>query len=126
MAIRFAATANAFNKGIENLSPRQAVKNIEDWETALADTDVPGSKGIARDLAALRKALDKPEPDAGRVEALLHRLGAATTKIAERADKNGDKLRQLGEALSDAGTEEPDEELDQAAAAAPKRRRAKA
>jgi hypothetical protein len=64
---------------------------IEDWETALADLDVPGAKGIARDLAALRKQLEKSEPDGERVQALLHRLGTATVKIADRAEKNGDK-----------------------------------
>ena len=53
---------------------------------------------------------------------MLHRLGEATTKIADRADKNGDKLRDLGQALTEASG---DEEIDEEAARAPKRGRKK-
>jgi hypothetical protein len=120
---RFAATMNAINKGLETTKPDKGVGLIEDWESAVADLDYPGAKGIARDLGALRKALEKPEPDAERIEALLHRLGQATVKIAERADKQQDKVRELGEALSEAGVEQGDEEEDAEAKAAPQRRR---
>lgn len=126
MAIRFTATLNAFNRGIEDLKPKQAISMIEDWETALSDVDIPGVKGIARDLAALRRQLEMETPDSERVEAILHRLGMSTTKIADRAEKNGDKLKQLGEAMSESGQEQADEEEDTAAAAAPKRRTTKA
>ncbi|WP_426165907.1 hypothetical protein [Sandarakinorhabdus sp. DWP1-3-1] len=124
MAIRFAATLNAFNRGIESTRPSTAATMIEDWETALADIDTPGTKGIARDLAALRKQFEAKEPDGERVTALLARLGDAVTKIAGRAETNGDKLKTLGEALSDAGEAQSDEEEDQAAAANPRRRKA--
>lgn len=124
MAVRFAATMNAFNRGIEDLKPAQAVSMIEDWETALADIDVPGAKGIARDLAALRKQLESKEPDGERVSAIVARLGDAVTKIAPRADKAEDKLAKLGEALSESGSAQDDEEEDLAAAAAPRRKKA--
>lgn len=124
MAVRFAATLNAFNRGIEDTKPANAVSMIEDWETALADIDVPGTKGIARDLAALRKQLESGTPDGERVAAIVSRLGDAVTKIAGRADTNGDKLQKLGEALSDAGTAQGDEEEDSAAAANPRRKKA--
>jgi len=125
MAIRFAATMNAVNKGLENLAPAKGADMIEDWEAAVADLDIPGAKGIARDLAALRKQLEREEKaDPERIEALLHRLGDATTKIAERADKQGDKLRDLGVALGEAGVPQEDEAEDIEAKAAPKRKRA--
>ncbi len=124
MAIRFAATINAFNRGIEDLKPATAVSLIEDWETALADVDVPGAKGIARDLAALRKQLESNTPDGERVSAIVARLGDAVSRIAPRADKASDKLTALGEALGDAGTPQHDEEIDEAAAAAPRRKKA--
>jgi hypothetical protein len=126
MAVKFAGTINAINRGLDSAKPDKGANLIEDWETALADVDVPGAKGILRDLGALRKQLEKDAPDADRIHALLHRLGVATTKIAEKADKNGDKLKQLGEALTESGEEEHDEEEDTAAAAAPKRARKKA
>ena len=126
MAIKFAGTINAINRGLDSTQPAKGANLIEDWETALADTDVTGAKGILRDLSALRKQLEKGEPDADRVHALLHRLGAATTKIADKADKSQDKLKQLGEALTEAGEEEHDEEEDTEAASAPKRGRKKA
>lgn len=124
MAIRFAATMNAFNRGIEDAKPAAAVNIIEDWETALAEIDIPGAKGIARDLAALRKQLENGQPDGERVAALVARLGEATTKIAARADKNGDKVEKLGAALSESGSAQDDEEEDVEAAAAPRRKKA--
>jgi hypothetical protein len=125
MAIKFAATMNAINRGLEDTKADKGAHLVEDWETALADLDVPGSKGIARDLAALRKQLERDEPDSRRVHALLHRLGQATVKIADRADKNGDKVRALGEALTEAGDESHDEDEDVDAAKNPKRKSAK-
>jgi uncharacterized protein YmfQ (DUF2313 family) len=124
MAVRFAATINAFNRGIEDAKPAAAVSLIEDWETALADVDVPGAKGIARDLASLRKQLESGSPDGERVSAIVARLGEAVTRIASRADKNSDKLTNLGEALTESGSPQDDEEIDEAAAAAPRRKKA--
>lgn len=126
MAIKFAGTINALNRGIVATKPDKGADMIEDWEAALSDIDTPGAKGILRDLASLRKQLERAEPDADRVHALLHRLGEATTRIAEKAETNQEKLKTLGEALTEAGEYQPDEEEDVAAAAAPKRGRAKA
>jgi hypothetical protein len=125
MAIKFAGTLNAINRGLDSTKPAKGVDMIEDWEAALSDLDMPGSKGILRDLGSLRKQLERDEPDADRVHALLHRLGVATTKIADRADKSQDKLKTLGEALTEAGEDSPDEEEDTEAAANPKRARKK-
>ncbi len=126
MAVKFAGTMNAINRGLDETKPAKGADMIEDWEAALADTDVSGAKGILRDLASLRKQLEKDAPDTDRVHDLLHRLGAATTKIADRSDKSQDKLLALGEALTEAGEATPDEEEDTVAAAAPKRARKKA
>ena len=123
MAIKFAGTLNAINRGLDSTKPAKGVDMIEDWEAALSDLDMPGSKGILRDLGSLRKQLERDEPDADRVHALLHRLGVATTKIADRADKSQDKLKTLGEALTEAGEDSSDEEEDAEAAANPKRAR---
>jgi hypothetical protein len=126
MAVKFAGTMNAINRGLDATKPSKGVDMVEDWEAALAETDTPGAKGILRDLGSLRKQLERDEPDADRVHALLHRLGTATTKIADKADKSQDKLKALGEALTEAGEDSPDEEEDTEAAAAPKRARKKA
>jgi hypothetical protein len=123
---KFAGTMNAINRGLEDTKAAKGADMVEDWEAALADVDVTGAKGILRDLGSLRKQLEKDTPDADRVHALLHRLGVATTKVAEKADKNQDKLKALGEALTEAGEDQPDEEEDAEAAAAPKRARKKA
>ncbi|MBB3587535.1 hypothetical protein [Sphingomonas sp. BK481] len=126
MAVKFAGTMNAINRGLDATKPAKGADMVEDWEAALADIETPGAKGILRDLASLRKQLEKDAPDVDRVHALLHRLGAATTKIAEKADTSQEKLRALGEALTEAGEDSPDEEEDVAAAASPKRARKKA
>ena len=125
MAIKFAATTNAINRGLDSAKPEQGAHLIEDWETALSDLDIPGAKGVLRDLAALRKQVEAAKPNADRIHALLHRLGEATIKLSEKAEKNGDKIKALGEALVEAGEASPDEEEDKEAAAAPKRARKK-
>lgn len=126
MAVRVTTTLNAINRGLENTKADKGAHLVEEWEAAVADLDAPGAKGIARDLAALRKQLESGSANADRIYAILHRLGAATTKIADKADKNGDKVRQLGEALAEAGEEHPDEAEDTEAAKNPKRKRAPA
>jgi len=126
MAVKFAGTMNAINRGLESTKPAKGADMIEDWEAALADIETTGAKGILRDLGSLRKQLEKDAPDADRIHALLHRLGAATTKIADKAETNQEKLKALGEALTEAGEDQPDEEHDAEAAAAPKRGRKKA
>lgn len=126
MAVKFAGTMNAINRGLDSTKAPKGADMVEDWEAALAEVDVPGVKGILRDLGALRKQLEKGEPDADRIHGLLHRLGAATTKIADKAGSSQEKLKALGEALTEAGEDQPDEEHDAEAAAAPKRARKKA
>jgi hypothetical protein len=101
MPARFAATATAFEKSIENTKPAAAIKLIEGWEEALSSVDIPGAKGIARDLEALKKALGADEPDGERVKTLLGKLAEAVTKIAGRTDGNVQtKIEELGKALA--------------------------
>ncbi|GGE92098.1 hypothetical protein [Sphingomonas prati] len=126
MAVKFAGTMNAINRGLDGTKPAKGATMLEDWEAALAEIDTVGAKGILRDLGSLRKQLERDEPDADRVHALIHRLGVATTKIADKADGSQEKLKALGEALTEAGEDQPDEEEDTVAAAAPKRARKKA
>ena len=64
MAVKFAGTMNAINRGLDETKPAKGATMIEDWEAALADTDVPGAKGILRDLASLRKQLERMTPTA--------------------------------------------------------------
>ena len=125
MAVKFAGTMNAVNRGLDATKPAKGVEMIEDWEAALADVEVSGAKGILRDLGSLRKQLEKPEPDSDRIHALLHRLGVATTRISEKSDKAQDKLKALGDALTESGEDSPDEPEDVEAAANPKRGRRK-
>lgn len=125
MAIKFSATTNAINRGLDSAKPEAGGHLIEDWETALADLEIAGAKGLQRDLAALKKQVEASKPNADRIHALLHRLGEATVKISEKADKDGARIKALGEALMEAGEPSHDEEEDKEAAAAPKRARKK-
>ena len=59
MAIKFAGTMNAINRGLDATKPTKGADMVEDWEAALADTEVSGAKGILRDLGSLRKQLEK-------------------------------------------------------------------
>lgn len=101
MPVRFAATANAFEKGIESTKPAAAIKMIEGWEDALSSVDLPGTKGIASDLGALEKALGSDQPDEEKVKSLLGKLSESVTKIAGRTDGTVQpKLEELGQALA--------------------------
>ena len=100
MPARFTTTANAFEKGIENVKPEAGIKLIEYWEEQLSSVDLPGTKGIARDLEALKKALGNDEPDEARIKSLLGKLAEEVTKIAGRTEGAVQpKLNDLGEAL---------------------------
>ncbi len=100
MPARFTATATAFENGIEGTKPATAVKIIEGWEEALKDVDIPGSKGIVRDLEALKKALDNDTPDGDRIKTLLGKLADEVITIAPRTEGAvTPKLENLGEAL---------------------------
>ncbi len=101
MPARFVATENAFEKGVDHITPTAAVKLIDDWEVALKDVDAPGAKAIVRDLEALKKALHADQPDAEKIKTLVGKLGAETTKIAAHAtESTKDKVANLGKTLS--------------------------
>ena len=111
MPKRFSATESAIEKGLETIKPDAAVKLIEGWEQELESADLSGVKGIAGDLERLKKELSKESPKPEAVTKLVGKLGAATTKAAERADGPvADKVRSLGEALSNSGTADDGEE----------------
>ena len=59
MAVKFAGTMNAINRGLDATKPAKGADMVEDWEAALADLDVVGAKGILRDLGSLRKQARK-------------------------------------------------------------------
>lgn len=121
---RFAATMNAARDGLDQASPQQGIKLVEDWIGQLQDIDVPGVKGVLRDLETLKRELGREEPRDENLRRVLARLGDATVKAAERVEGgNGDKLRDLGEALraeakghAGGDAEEDEEEADRARA----------
>lgn len=102
MSAPFTPTMNAFEKGLESIKPAAAIKLIDGWHAAVSELDVSGSKGIANDLEALKKALDSDEPDGDRVRTLVNKLGEAVGKIAPRSpdEKATPKLEELGKALA--------------------------
>lgn len=107
MPKRFAATEGAIEKGLANTSPKSGAKLVGEWVTELEKTDVAGAKGLHNDLARLQKELEKDEPNADRVSKILGKLGPATLKVADKCEDAAvaEKVRHLGQALSDSGTE---------------------
>ena len=97
--MKFADTIHA----VEKTNAGKGATLAGEWEKELGKLDTPGAKGIQHNLESLRKQLEKDEPDVERVGKLLGELGEATTRIAERAETNGDKLKELGAVLSKAG-----------------------
>ena len=111
MAAYFSGTLKALRGGATRMSARAAIKNIEHWEEALEDVDVPGVKGIVRDLGALKKCLEADDMDHERIGHLMARLGKATRTIAGRAeDRFQDKIEEMGDALIEASESQGDED----------------
>ena len=112
MPQRFASTEKAIEKGLAHTSPKSGAKLVHEWVAELEKTDVAGAKGLHNDLDRLAKELDKDEPNVKRVTQLLGKLGPATVKLADKAEdpKIAEKVRHLGQALVEHGTEGGDEE----------------
>lgn len=108
MPKRFAATNAAIEKGLENATPKSAIGLIQGWETELETAEFTGSKGIHGDLGKLRKELEKDAPKGETITKLIGRLGASTTKSADRIEdeKVAEQVRNLGQALTDSGSED--------------------
>jgi hypothetical protein len=115
VAAYFSGTMKAFQNGITRMSTRAAIRNIEHWEEALEETDVPGVCTILRDLGALKRCLEAEELDGERIQHLMGRLGKATAAISQKADtRHRSKLEDLGEMLSAAAEEDFEDDEDEA------------
>lgn len=101
MPQRFVATENAFDKGIENTTPKAGAKLAGEWAEAVRKADFTGAKGLASELERLEKLLGADEPDVARLKPLLETIGEHTAKAAGRADdpKVAEKVRKLAEAM---------------------------
>ena len=104
---KFDATIKALKAGAKSLTVNAAVKNIEGWEADLEKLEISGVKTIIKDLESLKKQLQKPEIDGEAVKKLIAKLGKETVNIAGKAEgKNGEKVKALGEALTEAADAE--------------------
>ena len=101
MPQRFVATENAFDKGIENTTPKAGAKLAGEWAEAVRKADFTGAKGLASELERLEKLLSADEPDTEKLKTLLEKIGQDTAKAADRAEdpKVAEKVRKLAEAM---------------------------
>ena len=106
MPQRFTATENAIEKGLDKASPSAGAKLVEAWVQELEKVEVTGSKGLHADLVALEKELKADAPHGEKITKLLGKLGPATLKMADQCEdpKIADKIRHLGQALSQSGS----------------------
>jgi hypothetical protein len=101
---QYAATIRKLKEGVKGFTISAAVKNIEGWEEALGELDTPGVKGVAGDLRKLKRLIQADPIDGEAVKQVLQKLGEATLRVAERADdKKAARIREIGEALQQAG-----------------------
>ena len=98
---QFAATIKHIQEGVKGFTVSAAVKNIEGWEDTLGKLDTPGTKGVLRDLGALKKHLQAEPIDSDAVLKLVGKLGKETVTLAGKAEsKNAEQVKALGEALN--------------------------
>lgn len=103
MPARFTTLSHALDKGLGEMKPDAAVKQIEYWEGELKGVDVSGVKGLLHDLDALKKALQTDEIDGEKVQKLVEKLGGETTRIGGRVDgAAAEKLKEVGGKLEQA------------------------
>ena len=101
---QYAATQKLLDGDLSDATPEKAIKNIEMWQESLNAPGTKEAKAIAKDLAALKKALQADEPDGAAIMSLMASLGEATTAIADEApEATGEKLRGIGGSLSSHG-----------------------
>lgn len=129
---QFGATIKHLQEGVKGFTIAAAVKNIEGWEASLQDMDEPGVKNVVKDLAALKKSLQKDEIDGEAVKKQVLKLGKDTIALANKSDsKKAEQIKTLGEALNtmaeDEGEDEDaEEDGDKAEAKPAKKAKAKA
>ena len=100
---QFDATIKHIKDGVKSMTVSAAVKNIEGWEATLEKLEVPAAKAIIKDLENLKKHLHAKELDGEAIRKLVAKLGKETVSIAGKSEgKNGEKIKALGEALSEA------------------------
>ena len=104
---QFDATIKHIKDGVKSFTVSAAVKNIEGWEATLEKIETPGVKTIIRDLESLKKHLHAKELDGEAIKKLVAKLGKETVTIAGKSDsKNAEKIKHLGEALSEAAEQD--------------------
>lgn len=107
---QFDATIKHIKDGVKGFTVAAAVKNIEGWEATLEKVEAPAAKAIVKDLETLKKHLQSDKINGGQIKKLVLKLGKETVAIAGKSEgKNADKIKALGEALSQAAESAPDE-----------------
>ncbi len=100
---QFDATIKHIKDGVKSFTIAAAVKNIEGWEATLEKTEATGTKTIIKDLESLKKHLHAKEIDGEAIKKLVIKLGKETVTIAGKSEgKNAEKIKALGEALTEA------------------------
>ncbi len=107
---QFDATIKHIKDGVKGFTVAAAVKNIEGWEATLEKVEAPAAKAIVKDLETLKKHLQSDKINGGQIKKLVLKLGKETVAIAGKSEgKNAEKIKALGEALSQAAESAPDE-----------------
>ncbi len=100
---QFAATIKHIQDGLKGFTVSAAVKNIEGWEATLEKIESPAAKTIVKDLENLKKHLQADTINGEQIKKIVLKLGKETVTIAGKSDsKNADKIKALGEALTEA------------------------
>jgi hypothetical protein len=104
---QFDATIKHLKDGVKGFTVSAAVKNIEGWEATLEKVEAPAAKTIIKDLENLKKHLQADKIDGEAIKKLVAKLGKETVTIAGKSDsKNAEKIKHLGEALSEAAEQD--------------------
>ncbi|WP_027481791.1 hypothetical protein [Deinococcus pimensis] len=97
-------TLDAASGGLTSIDPQAAASNVRNWVSTLQGSNVPGGDDLVSDLSTLADRLESGNLDG--VGSLLARIGQTTNSLADNAPaEDADGLRQLGQALTQEGSQ---------------------
>lgn len=101
---QLAATIAVVERGLPQLAPGRASRNLEEWQAKLRSSGDPQMVSLSEDLAELQQAITNGDFAPATIGPLLVRVGEKTGAVAGNAPPSpAAQLRHLGELLVQAG-----------------------
>ena len=97
------STIESLSQGLAHAKPG-ATRSLHSWMETLNAASTPALHTLAKELKHLEELLSGDKTTGPELQKALHSIGQHTTAAARGAEgATGDKIKQLGKLLTDAG-----------------------